>query len=213
VVKERRNHTKMVTGWKVALQAVHERIGERFKGAESRQRVYRYFQGLLSDIRRKNGWQRANSAIAVDASSAHLQADRQEAKRQGHEHRITYPYGGFGAIAPQLPHTDIVTLEKVICCYPDMETLVDLSSARADNLYGGVFHRDTWWMHVASWFINLFPRLQRSAFRFFVHPTEAVEAVVQANGLERRYYHETLLWQVIVYVSWDKPSCKKPTRV
>jgi hypothetical protein len=32
-----------------------------------------------------------------------------------------------------------------------------------------------------------------------VHPTEAIEAVVRANGLERRYYRKTLLWQVIVY--------------
>ena len=48
-------------------------------------------------------------------------------------------------------------------------------------------------------FVNLFPRLQRNAFRFFVHPTEAIEAVVRANGLERHSYRKTLFWQVIVY--------------
>ena len=34
---------------------------------------------------------------------------------------------------------------------------------------------------------------------YFVHPTEAIEAVVRANGLERRSYRKTLFWQVIVY--------------
>jgi hypothetical protein len=139
------------------------------------------------------------SAIAIDASSAYLHTARQEAERQGHAHRIAYHQGDFVALAPQLPQADIVTLEKVICCYPDMRALVGLSSARAGKLYGVVFPRDTWWMRLGGLFVNLFPQLQRNAFRFFVHPTAAIEAVVRANGLERRYYRKTLFWQVIVY--------------
>jgi magnesium-protoporphyrin O-methyltransferase len=141
----------------------------------------------------------ARSAIAIDASSAYLHAAKQEAKRQGYANRIAYHQGDFVELAPQLPQADIVTLEKVICCYPDMRALVGLSSARAGRLYGVVFPRDTWWMRLGGLFVNLVPRLQRNAFRFFVHPTEAIEAVVRANGLERRYYCKTLFWQVIVY--------------
>ena len=141
----------------------------------------------------------ARSAIAIDASSAYLHAAGQEAQRQGYAKRVIYHHGDFVALAPQLPQADIVTLEKVICCYPDMRALVGLSSARADKLYGVVFPRDTWWMRLGGRMINLFLRLQRSAFRFFVHPTEAIEAVIRANGLERCYYCKTLFWQVIVY--------------
>ena len=141
----------------------------------------------------------ARSAIAIDASSAYLHAARQEAERQGHADRIAYQQGDFVELAPQLPQADIVTLEKVICCYPDMRALVGLSSARAGKLYGVVFPRDTWWMRLGGRFFNLFLRLQRNAFRFFVHPTAAIETVVRANGLERRYYRKTLFWQVIVY--------------
>jgi hypothetical protein len=141
----------------------------------------------------------ARSAIAIDASSAYLHAAKQEAERQGYANRIAYHQGDFVELAPQLPQADIVTLEKVICCYPDMRALVGLSSARAGKLYGVVFPRDTWWMRLGGLFVNLVPRLQRNAFRFFVHPTEAIEAVVRENGLERRYYCKTLFWQVIVY--------------
>ena len=141
----------------------------------------------------------AGSAIAIDASSAYLQAAKQEAERQGYANRVAYHQGDFVALAPQLPEADIVTLEKVICCYPDMRALVGLSSARAGRLYGVVFPRDSWWMRLGGRCMNLLLRLQRSTFRFFVHPTEAIEAVVRANGLQRRYYHKTLFWQVIVY--------------
>jgi magnesium-protoporphyrin O-methyltransferase len=141
----------------------------------------------------------AHSAIAIDASAAYLHAAKQEAERQGHTNRVAYQQGDFVELAPQLPQADIVTLEKVICCYPDMRALVGLSSARAGKLYGVVFPRDTWWMRLAGLVVNIFPWLQRNAFRFFVHPTEAIESVIRANGLERRYYRKTLLWQVIVY--------------
>ena len=141
----------------------------------------------------------ARNAIAIDASSAYLHAAKQEAERQGHIDRVTYHQGDFVELAPHLPQADIVTLEKVICCYPDVRALVGLSSARAGKFYGVVFPRDTWWMRLGGLFVNLSPRLQRNAFRFFVHPTEAIEAIVRANGLKRYYYRKTLFWQVIVY--------------
>ncbi len=89
---------------------------------------------------------------------------------------------------------------KVSCCYPNLRALVGLSSGRATKLYGVVFPRDTVWIKAGSRLINLFLRLQHNSFRMFVHPTSEVEALVRTNGLERRYYRETFLWQVIVYV-------------
>ena len=141
----------------------------------------------------------ATSATHVDASSAYLQAAKQEAERQGHADRVHQFHGDFVALAPQIPQADIVTLEKVICCYPDMNALVGLSAARAARLYGVVFPRDTWWWKIGGRVANLFLRLQRSSFRIFVHPTDGVEAVVRRNGLERRYYRRTLIWQIVVY--------------
>jgi magnesium-protoporphyrin O-methyltransferase len=141
----------------------------------------------------------ASSATHVDASSAYLQAAKREAERQGHADRVHQLHGDFVALAPQIPQADIVTLEKVICCYPDVDALVGLSAARAGRLYGVVFPRDTWWWKIGGRIMNFGLRLQRSTFRIFVHPTERVEAIVRANGLQRRYYRKTLIWQIAVY--------------
>ncbi len=139
-------------------------------------------------------------ATAVEASSAYLQANRQEAERQGHAGRITYYQGDFVEVAPQLPQADMVTLDKVICCYPDMRALVGHSATRAAKFYGVVFPRDTAWMKAGSRLVNRFLRLQRNAFRMFVHPAAEIEAAIRANGLEPYYCHMTFLWQVRVYV-------------
>ena len=51
-----------VKDWEKALGALHERIGERFRRAEPRQRDYRYLKAILRDVERKNGWQIAEQA-------------------------------------------------------------------------------------------------------------------------------------------------------
>jgi SRSO17 transposase len=53
---------RTVMSWEQALQSLHGRIGQYFKRAEPRERVYRYVQGLLSNTPRKNGWQMAEQA-------------------------------------------------------------------------------------------------------------------------------------------------------
>lgn len=48
--------------WAKDLKIVGTRIGARFERAEPRERALAYLQGLISDTRRKNGWQLAEYA-------------------------------------------------------------------------------------------------------------------------------------------------------
>jgi hypothetical protein len=138
-------------------------------------------------------------ATDVDASQAYLTAARKEAQRRGLVDQITFKHGNFVDLAEQIPPADLVTLDRVICCYPDMVNLVNLSAARARKLYGLVYPRDTWWMKVGAAVLNFFFRLRKSPFRTFVHPTQAVDALVSRYGLKRHFYRRTLIWQVVVY--------------
>lgn len=138
-------------------------------------------------------------ATAVDASSAYLRAAREEASRQGRADRVNYHFGNFVDLAPTIGPADIVTLDRVICCYHDMEALVSLSAERARRLYGLVYPRDTWWLRVASYLPNAGFWLMRNPFRIFVHSSEAVNAILRAHGLKQRFYRQTMFWQVNVY--------------
>jgi magnesium-protoporphyrin O-methyltransferase len=138
-------------------------------------------------------------ATDVEASSAYLAAARDEAQRRGLAEQVSYYQGNFVDLAAEIEPADIVTLDRVICCYPDMEQLVGLSAMRARKLYGLVYPRDTWWIRVWMAIENVFYKLQRSTYRGFVHPTEAVEAIIDRHGLKRRLHRQTLVWQVVVY--------------
>ena len=136
---------------------------------------------------------------SVDASAAYLNAAREEAKRRGQADRVTYHQGNFADLADEIAPADIVTLDRVICCYPDMEQLVGLSAKRAQNLYGLVYPRDSWWIKTGLRIGNLFLRWRGSSYRAYVHSSQSVEALISSMGLKRRSYRKTLVWQVVVY--------------
>lgn len=136
---------------------------------------------------------------SVDASTAYLFAARAEAERRGIIDHIRYLHGNFVDLAQEVEPADIVTLDRVICCFDDMEKMVTLSAERARKIYGLVYPRDTWWIKVGLAVMNFFLWLQRSPFRSFVHPTRAVEAILEGNGLKRRSYYQSGVWQVAVY--------------
>jgi magnesium-protoporphyrin O-methyltransferase len=138
-------------------------------------------------------------ATGVDASTAYVKAAREEARRQGHADKVTYIHGNFVELAPEVAPADIVTLDRVICCYHDMPALVGVSVARAKKLYGLVYPRDTWWTRAGIVFANLYLRLMRNPMRSYIHSAQAVEALVRDEGLSRRFHANSGLWQVVVY--------------
>lgn len=139
------------------------------------------------------------SVTAVDAAPAYLAAAEQEAERRGNRDRIAYRCGDFVALAPEIPPADIVTLDRVICCYPEMQALVAASAERAKHLYGVVYPRDRWWDRIGVRLLNLTFRICRNPFRVYVHPTEAVDRVIRSRGLTLCFRDTTPFWQVLVY--------------
>jgi hypothetical protein len=139
------------------------------------------------------------AATHVDASAAYLALAQEEADRLGHGDRVTYLHGDFVELAPEIPMADVVTLDRVICCYPDVEALVEASAFRARRVYGLVYPRERWGTRIALALANLYLRIRRSAFRVYMHPTARVNALVRGLGFRRGRTARTFLWQVVTY--------------
>lgn len=138
-------------------------------------------------------------AVGVDASQAYIDVCRDEASERGVADRISHLHGDFVDRAAEVAPASIVTLDRVVCCYHDAEALLDRSAARAEDLLGLVYPRNTWWIRLVGAGINAVSRLRRSSFRFFVHPSDRVDAAIRAHGLELRSRRTTPLWQIVVY--------------
>jgi hypothetical protein len=138
-------------------------------------------------------------AVDVDASSAYLKTARREARRLGFEERVSYHHGDFVQLAASVRPADIVTLDRVICCFDDMESLVEASAKKARRLYGLVYPLDAWWTRLGVRTINFMRRLRKDEFRIFAHPTGVVESILGKNGLRLIFRRRWGMWQVAVF--------------
>ena len=141
----------------------------------------------------------AAEVTSVDASSAYLAASRAEAERLGHAGRVHYYFGDFVLLAPGIPPADIVTLDRVICCYDEMEVLVGVSSAKARTIYALVYPRGAWWVRLGIRLANLEHAIRGNPFRIFCHAPAAVEEIVRAQGFLRVSHRNAGMWQVAVF--------------
>ena len=91
----------------------------------------------------------ANRATLADASAASVAVAREAAEAAGLAERMTFVQGDAVRRADDIGRADVVTLDRVICCYRDVESLVRLSAGRAGRLYGIVLPRDRWMVRLA----------------------------------------------------------------
>ncbi len=146
----------------------------------------------------------AASAIDVDGSPAYVAVAREEAEKSWRGVDVRYETGDFVDIAPHLEAADLVALDRVVCCYPDMDALVRRSVALARRRYGLVYPRNTWWIRAASGSLNAVSRLFRQRFRIWIHSIADVDAIVRAAGFTPRLERSEIFWQVVVYERVDQ---------
>ncbi|MXX34530.1 MAG: SAM-dependent methyltransferase [Gemmatimonadetes bacterium] len=140
----------------------------------------------------------ASRGTSADASPAYLAAARSEAEARGYADRMLYVEGDFVREANKVGAADIVTLDRVVCCYPDMPALLGASAERARRTLGLIFPRGTRFMRFGVAVVNFLQRLRRHPFRVYVHDPAEIEAVLARHGLSRSYLRDGIVWRVLV---------------
>ena len=119
--------------------------------------------------------------------------------RRGVADRVTARIGDFVALAPDIDQADVVTLDKVVCCYVDMPALLGRAADRARRMVGLVFPRETWWTRVAARLIAAWGWLTRSPVRWRLHPPADIDRVLAGAGFERHDVSRDFIWHVVLY--------------
>ena len=139
-------------------------------------------------------------AIAVDASSSYLRAAAEEAARRDRVGAVQFVQGDFLDVASELPVATAVTLDRVICCYPLYEPLLEESLRHAECLFAFSYPRDVWYVHAAIAFENAIRWLRKNPFRAFVHPVDRMTQVIQRAGFKLAGRRQTWQWSADVWV-------------
>lgn len=138
-------------------------------------------------------------AVGVDASRAYLASAEEEAARRGRWQSTSFIHGDFVDVAAAVPHADIVTLDRVVCCYPSHQSLLDHSLRHAGRGFAFSYPRDRWFVKLMVWTENVLRRLASKPFRTFVHPVAQMEKVIRDAQFELVSRRQTMTWSADVY--------------
>jgi magnesium-protoporphyrin O-methyltransferase len=146
---------------------------------------------LLKDV--------VSNATHVDASSAYLKIATEEAKLLGHSERVNFIHADFTDVADEIPQVDLVTLDRVICCYPHFRELLKAASAKGRVAIVLTYPREVWWNHMGTIVLNFFQRLRNDPFRVFIHPVLEIESLLNSEGLQKVSARKLIVWEMALY--------------
>ena len=136
----------------------------------------------------------AGRAVGYDISPSYEKVAGALIAGRGLTDRVEWHTGDYLA-AGDTRGADLVFLNRVVCCYPDMAPLVDAAATRTRSLLALSYPRDRWFIRLGIRMINGFLRLRRVTFRVFVHEPAAIDARVAAAGLAEVAAGTTVAWQ------------------
>lgn len=142
----------------------------------------------------------AERATIVDASQAYLDEAAGESKRRHRSEVTELVTGDFVGLSRQLPPAEMVTLDRVVCCYPDYEALLRAAAEHADARFAYSYLRDRWFVRLGVWLENAVRRLRRKSFRTFVHSPLQMEQILSQAGFRLTFRRGTLAWSGDVFV-------------
>jgi magnesium-protoporphyrin O-methyltransferase len=126
---------------------------------------------------------------------------------RGLQDRVTRVCGDFVQLAPTLPRSDLVILNRVVCCYPDWRSLLDQAASRATGHLVFAFPRGGW-SRPLLWIENLWHRVRGRQFRAFIHPAPAMMTLLENAGFRQIADHRSNLWRTALVARrshWPPP--------
>jgi magnesium-protoporphyrin O-methyltransferase len=139
-------------------------------------------------------------ATVVEASAAYLSAASEEAARRGRSAIVRFVHGDYVTLAPQASEATIVTLDRVVCCYPLFEPLLEQAARHAERIVAFSYPRDRWFVRAGLRAENTMRRLRGNPFRTFLHPPVAMRQVLERCGFELVSRGQTAAWAADVCV-------------
>ena len=140
----------------------------------------------------------AAHATNVELVGTYEQAARELLENLGLAGRVDRTLLDFARDGVQVLRADIVLLHRVICCYPDMESLVRVSADHATRILALSFPADRWWWRIGQLLSRVWFRLRGCAFRLYLHDPRRILAIAEAAGLRPVLQRRGWVWQIAV---------------
>ena len=139
----------------------------------------------------------AGSAVNVELSRGYQAVAEDLLRREGLEGRVEQVIGDFTELAERMQADDVI-MNRVICCYPDMERLMSAGLTASRHFVGLTYPRDGFVFRVLLRVENAFHRIRGVDFRAYLHSPHAILDVARAAGFEVAFADRDAMWHGVV---------------
>ena len=137
--------------------------------------------------------------VEVEMSSASMTLAREEAKRQDLDDQLSFIHGDLVEVNHSLPVSDLVVLDRVVCCYPSMTPLMEAAVSKSRRWIALSYPRETWYTRLGFRLDNWLRKRRNQAFRAFIHSERGIRELIEKDGFKRLFAKKTLVWNIEVY--------------
>jgi SAM-dependent methyltransferase len=143
----------------------------------------------------------AASATGVDLSAASIDAARNRFAQAQLSDRVRLSVGDAARVP--LESQDWVILDRVMCCYPDIERLLANTLPAARRLYAFTVPSSRGWRGVLAWLDewleNAWNSLRGRPCPGYVHDLDLIESRLASAGFRLRHRDHQRLWHIAIY--------------
>lgn len=135
-------------------------------------------------------------AVNIELTPTYEEAARILLREAGLEDRVERRVMDFAEATGEVEAADIVIMNRVICCYPDMPKLAGAAADHTRDLLVLSFPKQRWWTRAAINLVDLALRVGRQQFQIFLHPPNKIIATAERHGLKAVSNQTSVFWEV-----------------
>ncbi|HEX6300452.1 MAG TPA: hypothetical protein VF148_08310 [Acidimicrobiia bacterium] len=140
----------------------------------------------------------AVQAVNIELSGGYENAATELLEREGLSERVHREVGDFTGLADRFRADDVV-MNRVICCYPFMDRLMNAALSSSRRFVGATFPRDHMGSRVLVGVGNTYCRIRGVDFRSYIHPPDEIFATAEHGGFEVAFRDRDFIWNAVVF--------------
>jgi hypothetical protein len=138
----------------------------------------------------------AARSVSIELTPTYEEAAGGLLREAGLEDRVERRISDFAETAAAVEPADIVVMNRVVCCYPDMPKLIGAAADHAREVMVLSFPRRTLWTRLGLPIANFALWAFRREFHIFLHPPAKILASSEEHGLRTVSNRSGLVWTV-----------------
>ncbi len=196
IFSEKRAHAEARRYRRRGLDPISRRIAELLKEQGVGGRTLLEVGGGIGAIQIELLRAGMTRAVNIELTPTYEEAAQALLREAGLEDRVERRIMDFAEATDAVEAADVVIMNRVVCCYPDMPKLAGAAADHTREVLVMSFPKERWWTRAAISLVDLALRVGRQQFQVFLHPPDKIIATAERHGLKTIFKQTSLIWEV-----------------